>query len=665
MVADTELYDLLGVAPEASEQELKQAFRKQSLAHHPDKNPGDDTASARFQEINAAYEILSDPDTRAAYDRYGTTGPADGGGPGPDMDDLFSFMFGEGGFGPSPFDFPGGMGGGGMPRGFPRRKAQSSVIPYDVSLEDLYKGKTAHFSLEKSIVCATCSGSGGKPGATPKTCVKCGGEGFVLNRQMTNGTIHQRPIQCSDCKGEGTKIRDKDSCKKCKGQKTLKSKAKLDLKIKPGMHDGERITFAGQGDEEPGVSEPGDIVFVLKLRPHATFEYRPTQAGDHSSDLEATVHLTLSEALLGFDRTVLTHLDGRSIRISKRPGSITRPGDVQCLRGEGMPQGGLLERRGDLYINWIIDFPDEDWFSKTDVAALARLLPPKRPDSSATSAPSEGNSTRAQPTRNESKPSSSAPKEESRQTKPSSSSSGKAKATEPESIFTKLREFSTCEVSDALIKLKVPHGGHIPGIDIFSPEHINGETRVCGPAFTVKMVNQKDKDAPKPAKHFVDASEPGSVMIVTCPPNTRSAIWGGLMTARAQAIGVKGVILDGRCRDLAEHRESEFPVFARGHSTLGQSPFTRPSELQVPITISDPSFIGYNGDEPGQESFPSVTVSPGDVVLADVDGVVVFSPELAEQVLELATKGREVDGRCMEDLRAGHEIAPTFKKHRG
>ncbi|KAK0530739.1 hypothetical protein OC834_003206 [Tilletia horrida] len=670
MVADTELYDVLGVAPDASEQELKQAFRKQSLAHHPDKNPGDETASARFQEISAAYETLSDPDARAAYDRYGTVGGGGGGGggdgPGPDMDEFFSFMFGEGaGFGGPPpgFEFGGGMpGGGGMPRGFGRRKAQSSVITYEVSLEDLYKGKTAHFSLEKNTVCATCSGSGGKAGATPKTCVKCGGEGFVLNRQMTNGMIHQRPVQCSDCKGEGVKIRDKDRCKKCKGQKTLKNKAKLDLKIKPGMHDGEKITFQGEGDEEPGVSQAGDIVFVLKLKTHPTFEIRPDQAGEPSADLEATVHLTLSEALLGFDRTVLTHLDGRSIRINKRTGHITRPGDVQCLRGEGMPQGGLLERKGDLYINWVIDFPDEDWLAKTDTTSLARLLPAKRPD-----IPSSGPTTTATPANVET-PRESAPKPDAPKPAPKETSQPKPKPTpasdaadEPETIFTRIREFSTCEVSDALIKLKVPHGGHVPGIDIFSPEHIDGETRVCGPAFTVK----KDKDAPKPPKHFVDASEPGSVMFVTCPPNTRSAIWGGLMTARAQAIGVKGVILDGRCRDLAEHRESGFPVFARGHSTLGQSPFTRPSELQVPITISDPSFAGLSSAEGEHEPFPSVTINPGDVVLADMDGVVVFSPELAEQVLELAAKGREVDGRCMDDLHEGHGIAETFKKHRG
>ncbi|KAL9940377.1 hypothetical protein V8E36_001082 [Tilletia maclaganii] len=668
MVADTELYDLLGIAPEATEQEIKQAFRKQSLVHHPDKNPGDEGASARFQEISAAYETLSDPDARAAYDRYGIAGGGDGPGRGPnpaDMDEFFSFMFREGqpdfgdfGGPPPGFDFfgrstAGGGGPGGMPRGFGKRKAQSSIISYEVTLEELYTGKVTHFSLEKNLVCSTCAGEGGKTGATPKACVNCGGEGFILSRQMNNGTIFQRPVQCADCKGKGTKLRDKDRCKKCKGQKTQKGKAKLELKIKPGMVDGERIIFTGEGDEEPGVSEPGDIIFVLKLKPHPTFTFRPDEDGQTSTDLQATAHLTLSESLLGFDRTILTHLDGRNIRVSQAPGKVTRPGDVRRIRGEGMPSGGFLKGKGDLYINWVIDFPDEDWIASIDRTALARLLPAKRADVRST------------------EPSDVTTKADSDDKTPSDSRPAPTKSSVPKNrphrstIFARVQEYSTCEISDGLIKLGIPHGGHIPGIDIFSPGHIDGSTRVCGPAFTVKMVSQKDKDAPKPAKHFVDASEPGSVMVVTCPPNTRSAIWGGLMTARAQAIGVKGVVLNGRCRDLAEHRDSDFPVFARGHSTLGQSPFTRPSELQVPLIISDPSFAGLaraNGD---LEPFPAVTVNPGDVVLADVDGVVVFSPDLAEKVLELAAKGREVDGRCMDDLREGHGIAETFKKHRG
>ncbi|WFC96987.1 hypothetical protein MBRA1_003653 [Malassezia brasiliensis] len=223
-------------------------------------------------------------------------------------------------------------------------------------------------------------------------------------------------------------------------------------------------------------------------------------------------------------------------------------------------------------------------------------------------------------------------------------------------LIKQLAKFSTCEVADALIKLKLPHGGYLPGIEMYSPQHIAGEASVCGPAFTVQMVLQSDTAAPKPDKHFVDAAEPGSVMLISTPSSTRSAVWGGLMTARAQHLGVQGVVLDGRCRDLQEHRASQFPVFARGHSVLGQSPFTRPSRLQVPLEIADPTAGG---------AFPAVTVHPGDILVADVDGVVSVPRDLVEQVVALAQQGRDVDGRCMEDLRAGAGIRETFARHRG
>lgn len=128
------------------------------------------------------------------------------------------------------------------------------------------------------------------------------------------------------------------------------------------------------------------------------------------------------------------------------------------------------------------------------------------------------------------------------------------------------------------------------------------------------------------------------------------------MTAGAQSRGARGVIISGRCRDLAEHRAASFPVFARGHSTLGQSPFTRPSEVNVPLSIA--------ADVP-EEDFPAVQVTPGDWMVADEDGVVCVPAHQVEDVISLATKGREVDERCMEDIKAGKGVQATFKKHRG
>jgi len=175
------------------------------------------------------------------------------------------------------------------------------------------------------------------------------------------------------------------------------------------------------------------------------------------------------------------------------------------------------------------------------------------------------------------------------------------------------------------------------------------------------MVMASDKASPKLSTHFVDTAPNGSVIVIDAPPQTKNAVWGGLMTAGAQSRGALGVVISGRCRDLAEHRSANFPVFARGHSTLGQSPFTRPSAVDVPITISPI----YDVPVTGEDVFPAVKIEPGDYILADEDGVVCVPADLLSRVLELAAKGREVDHKCMEDIRAGKGVQETFKTHRG
>ncbi|RDX47939.1 RraA-like protein [Lentinus brumalis] len=222
-------------------------------------------------------------------------------------------------------------------------------------------------------------------------------------------------------------------------------------------------------------------------------------------------------------------------------------------------------------------------------------------------------------------------------------------------IQAKLAGFSTCEISDAMIKLGSSSGGYIPDIHQFSPSGTNA--RICGPAYTVQMVLGSNKDAPKLSSHFVDTAPTGSVIVINAPDKVKNAVWGGLMTAGAKSRGALGVVISGRCRDLAEHRDASFPVFARGHSTLGQSPFTRPSEVNVPVTIRSPDV--------SEEEFPAVRVEPGDWVIADEDGVVCVPVSKAEEVITLAAKGREIDARCMEDIQAGKGVQETFKKHRG
>ena len=234
---------------------------------------------------------------------------------------------------------------------------------------------------------------------------------------------------------------------------------------------------------------------------------------------------------------------------------------------------------------------------------------------------------------------------------------------------------STCEISDALIKLGSPHGGHIP--DIYNLA--NSDLRISGPAYTVQMVLASDQTAPpKLSAHFVDTATPKSIIVIDAPPrsvssvrspsstfdvhvesDTKNAVWGGLMTAGAQARDVLGVVISGRCRDLAEHRAAAFPVFARGHSTLGQSPFVHPSAVNVPLVIRPQD----NAD--GPDAFPAVTVEPGDWIVADEDGVVCVPKDMVDKVVEVARIGREIDARVLEDIKAGKGVQASFKLHRG
>ncbi|KAJ6475327.1 ribonuclease E inhibitor RraA/Dimethylmenaquinone methyltransferase [Mycena vitilis] len=215
-----------------------------------------------------------------------------------------------------------------------------------------------------------------------------------------------------------------------------------------------------------------------------------------------------------------------------------------------------------------------------------------------------------------------------------------------------LSRFSTCEISDALIKLGVVSGGYIPGIDRFS------SGKICAPAYTVQMVLSSDTAAPKLSEHFVDTAPAGSVIVIDVPQQCVNAVWGGLMSAGGIARAAVGVVISGRCRDLAEHRALGFPVFARSHSTLGQQPFTRPSAINVPLVIAPPTITS-------DYTFPSVTVEPGDWIIGDEDGVVCVAKAMEDQVAEKADLGRSIDEQCMRDIQAGKGIQATFAKYRG
>lgn len=283
-----------------------------------------------------------------------------------DMDDILSQMFGMGGMGGMP-DGPGGPGG--RRRG--PAKGEDEEQAYEVTLEELYKGKTTKFSSTKQVICSNCSGSGGKEKAKPKSCDTCRGVGHVEKLQMIGQGLATRVnMPCGTCGGSGQFFKEKDRCKRCKGARVIQQKKLLELYIPPGSREGEKIVLAGEADQHPD-QEPGDIVFVLSETEHETF----ARAG---TDLRADLEITLAEALTGFDRVVLKHLDGRGIqmKIEQPHGEILRPGQILKVPGEGMPVK-RSDAKGDLYLEVQVDFPEDSFLKDENVVKKLRELLPK------------------------------------------------------------------------------------------------------------------------------------------------------------------------------------------------------------------------------------------------------------------------------------------------
>ncbi|KAF3010157.1 hypothetical protein G7054_g11148 [Neopestalotiopsis clavispora] len=361
---DLDLYELLGVERSATPDQIKKAYRKLALKHHPDKVPEDqrEESEAKFKAVTQAYEILRDEEKREMYDRHGMAAfdPSRGGGMGPEVDinDILAQMFGMG---------MGGGPGGGRPRG--PMKGPDDENAYSISLEDLYKGKTVKFAADKQIVCGTCKGSGAKEKVKPETCQRCKGRGKVeAFRQVGPGMVAREAAICDRCEGSGNSIKEKDRCKKCKGKRTVKERKPLEIYIPRGSMPGERIVLEGEADQHPDM-RPGDLVFIVEEEPHDVFN----RIG---ADLSADLDITLAEALGGFSRVVLTHLDGRGIKITHPRGKILQPGQVLKVEGEGMPQK-RGEDKGDLYLLVKIQFPEDGWMKDdSQYEALMKLLPP-------------------------------------------------------------------------------------------------------------------------------------------------------------------------------------------------------------------------------------------------------------------------------------------------
>jgi len=338
------LYEALGLDRSASSEDIKKAFRKLAMKHHPDRGGDAD----KFKEISTAHEILSDPEKKATYDQGGLEALAGGGGGGGGAEDIFASMFG---------------GRGGQRRSGPQ-KGEDKVHPLKVSLEDLYNGKTVKLAIHRKKPCLDCEGRGGKPGAE-KTCSDCKGKGVKVQlRQIGPGMVQQMQSVCPTCRGECKQMDAKDKCTSCKGNKIYQDRKVLEVAIEKGMKNNHKIKFASEADEIPGTIA-GDIVIVVQEKEHDLFKRK-------GADLVYSLDISLSESLCGFTRT-LTHLDGRTLVFKNEPGQIVKQGSVKQINGEGMPYHGNPFTKGNLFLVFNITYPKT--LSIAAVDAIKKVLP--------------------------------------------------------------------------------------------------------------------------------------------------------------------------------------------------------------------------------------------------------------------------------------------------
>jgi molecular chaperone DnaJ len=336
-MAKADYYEILGVSRSADEKELKVAFRKLAMVHHPDKNPGNADAERKFKELNEAYEMLKDPQKRAAYDRYGHAafehgGMGGGGGAAGGFSDIFEDIFGE------------MMGGGRQRQRSSNGRERGADLRYnmEISLEEAFAGKTAQIRVPTSITCDVCSGSGAKPGTQPKTCSTCQGSGRVRAAQG----FFSIERTCPTCHGRGQII--PDPCTKCQGQGRVTEERSLSVNIPAGIEDGTRIRLQGEGEAGTRGGPAGDLYMFLSVKPHEFFQR-------DGADLYCAVPISMTTAALGGTIDVAT-LDGTKSRVTVPEG--TQAGKQFRLKAKGMPVLRSAQV-GDLYIQVQIETPQK------------------------------------------------------------------------------------------------------------------------------------------------------------------------------------------------------------------------------------------------------------------------------------------------------------------
>jgi len=327
-VDTSKLYETLEVSKEADAKEIKKAYRKLAVVHHPDKG-GDEQ---KFKEINAAYELLSDPEKREKYDKFGLDSVANDGADGMQGEDLFNIFF------------------SGRKRSQCPRRGEDVNHPLKLSLEDLYRSKTFKLAVNRQVLVEA-----------PKMCQTCDGRGYVFDlRQIAIGMVQQLQRRCQDCGGEGYRC------------KTEMERKILEVHVEKGMQHKERIVFQRMADERPGM-EAGNVNFIVHEIEHNYFKRK-------GADLLIRKTLSLNEAICGFEWKI-THLDNRNVVIKSKAGEIIRAlaeggrPFVKILSGEGMPSKGNPFVKGDLYVIFNVEFPKDNELDSEVVKSLRKTLP--------------------------------------------------------------------------------------------------------------------------------------------------------------------------------------------------------------------------------------------------------------------------------------------------
>ena len=326
-----EYYELLGVSEDASQDEIKKAYRKKAKKYHPDSN-GDEADEEKFKKINKAYDVLSDEDKRKKYDRFGKQGVEGNARSGQqrasqNFQDIFEHLFGGGG--------RGGRRG--------RSSGQNLRIQTTVTLEEAYNGVEKSFEVSRKSECSTCNGSGAEDGNT-ETCSECGGDGQVREARRTPFGRTQTVVPCSKCNGTGQI--PEEPCSECDGKGVTENEETITIDIPSGVKDGQRLKVAGKGNKTQ-TGRPGDLIIRVSVEPHESLERK-------NSDLFTTAKVGIGDVALGAEITVPTPDSEIQVEIPEG----TQPGQVLRVNGKGMPS-----RRGrsygDLFIKIDVDIPEE------------------------------------------------------------------------------------------------------------------------------------------------------------------------------------------------------------------------------------------------------------------------------------------------------------------